>query len=267
MQCKDWDGAKVNQEKVAAQAMLEQWQKSIGAEQRAAFYKRMPHLSDVEVVPVPHGDLIEAFEVDNAKPIEKAKVACAWAMDNSHTQLGTLLSRQWDGQHVMLEPKHCAPLQKSLPGTISAKKSPCCVAGVCLCCPAGKMLSKLYNRFAKLLKEKFKSRDSKILLAIGKVVVRFCNHPGIPCTDWLQASSQHADLQLFVMGIPLMHFKPYRPTFQMVVPTRQEVGIFVGTAARAFVKVERETKDHRGGCFHCHPNHKAAGASLISHSY
>ena len=70
--------------------------------------------------------------------------------------------------------------------------------------PAGKMLCKSYGPLAKLFKEKFKSRDSKILLALAKyVVVRFCTHPGIPCADWLQTPSQHADLQLFAMGIPL----------------------------------------------------------------
>ena len=227
------EGAKGKKELLAAQQVLEEWQDSIGKRQKASLLQRLPQLSVIDLVPVPNGDL-HTFEVDHTASINKAKVACGWAMEHGRAGLGTLLSKYWEGQHMMLEPKQCASLKRKLPA--AKDKSPCCAAGVCLCSPQGKLLSKVFNRFARLLKEKFQSKGSKLLLANGKIVVRFSTQPGVACTEWLEAPSHNPSLQLLIFGIPLMYFKPYRPTFEVLAAIEKEVEIYVGRTPRAFVK-------------------------------
>ena len=147
------------------------------------------------------------------------------------TNMARCLDEDWRRRHTTLMHDTCPPCGPT------GQESRCKTAGVCLCCPSGKLLLTFSNRFIQAIKQVCPvDSDNRKLLANGKLVALL---QGTPAEREGQDGQEHPQgnvhNQLF-FHIALQYFSPYRPTFHMVLPAAAPPGEPAADERRLYVQ-------------------------------
>lgn len=188
----------------SAHAMaLQAFRDGPGAKALANFRQHFPLLRNVELTPVPSDGRFALFELGAPSPAS-VSMATAWAQCTRSTNLGKCLEDGWA--------KMASPITSERGddgGSSEAKgapKSPCIMAGLCICQDEGRLLNKFRVRFLQAMKMVFKpATPERQLLVDGKIVCCLRSRRD----DGAEDSQSHE----VWLHIGYMLFSPYKPTF------------------------------------------------------
>ena len=235
------EAAAISQEEADDIASIQEFENTIGKQHLQDLVALVPALKPLDCKVLPSAG-VRMLHVGQ-DIISQGVSTCGWALQHPETTLGKSLSESWVEQHVVVEPAQCHPL---LHGTKPTSK--CYVAGHCLCSLAGKELQKVHGRLMRLLRQEFGVGEAKKELEDGKVVLHLSdyNRAGGAHEPSNMAMNDIAHVDLF-WGIPLMYFKPYRPTLEILKEIENpEPWIYSGISAADVIYVEAKLSRGRG---------------------
>eukprot|EP00971_Amphidinium_carterae_P203479 4038121-Amphidinium_carterae.1 len=195
--------------------VMEEFKNTKGAQMVAALHQQYPALRkwDFQAVPLPG---VSIFQVDSGKLVEQAVQSTAAVVGSQKSNLGPALDKLWSKMHetmsesasgsatlAMDEDEECEEVGGMMEST-------CQTLGICVCSTEGKDLKKLHNQYLKALKEAFSTKDSKLLLSSGMIVVKCSVSADTTCAK-LQ---EYKGPQEYYWHIAHMSWKPYGSTLQ-----------------------------------------------------
>eukprot|EP00971_Amphidinium_carterae_P349598 6491100-Amphidinium_carterae.2 len=198
------DGAAKKKQMADDEQFLAHWQDTCGAQQLQVLREVLPEFpwGGLHVLPLPskHGQIYGL----HAQANNAATQGLAWASKTQSSQLPGMLEREWQEMHEAIQPAN-AKLE-----TQKNTARPCNRAGVCLCDESGDKLYRFRNKVLKEMKSTFHSRDAKIALVSGVIVVRLvieelCNHCAA-CSPLQQKMERF-------LHIAHLSLNPYVPTY------------------------------------------------------
>jgi len=225
------DLAKVEQERAEGARALQTYVEGAGKVGLDLAQAAMPaaNLGGLIPVPSPPGLYCMRFQpplLDTAESVMSVLGA-----NHRATNMARCLDEDWRRRHTTLMHDTCPPCGPTV------RESRCKTAGVCLCCPSGKLLLTFSNRFIQAIKQVCPvDSDNRKLLANGKLVALL---QGTPAEREGQDGQEHPQgtvhNQLF-FHIALQYFSPYRPTFHMVLPAAAPPGEPAADERRLYVQ-------------------------------
>eukprot|EP00971_Amphidinium_carterae_P351802 6492285-Amphidinium_carterae.2 len=215
-------------------AILTEWNQDIGQKQLESLHTNVPAMSGVPLKPIPGGNLM-LFEVDPSFSVDRAVQATSWAQENwKKSTLSADLSIAWEDYHKLLDAEACHHLLPAENPHMKKPHSKCAALGTCVCSPQGMLWQRALNRLKEIMKDTFKPKEWKKKLANGMIVACVTSNEKLAMTDWQAGAESKA---VVVLGIPLMYFQPYRPTFEVLLPAVAEPGVYQDVSCRPYVQV------------------------------
>eukprot|EP00971_Amphidinium_carterae_P352964 6492782-Amphidinium_carterae.2 len=178
--------------------VIQRWEDSIGKQQLCSMSQTFPQLKQHKLRAIPSAGAFTFEQQPQAS--EGATAALSWSMKNDE-HFAKQLSNAWHHHHEMVR-QPAAPKKKK---TVDNIPSLCQTTGFCVCQPRSRLLRRLHKHFLADLKKIFSLPDTKPVLGAGKVVVCFTSDAG---------EGFNAPAAELIFSIPLMYWKPYRPTLQ-----------------------------------------------------
>eukprot|EP00971_Amphidinium_carterae_P171885 3407976-Amphidinium_carterae.2 len=135
---------------------------------------------------------------------EAAAAATAFASASTTTNLGTALDREWSERHE-------AVTSKTAPDEQQRPPQKCRDAGLCLCCPEGKNISKMRESMLAIIKTQLKNPLRKEQFRKAEIVLQVARE--VPCELHVQ------DLEHVWLHVGNLKLSPYQLVYLKLLPT------------------------------------------------
>eukprot|EP00971_Amphidinium_carterae_P342716 6482121-Amphidinium_carterae.1 len=180
------------------------YQASVGQEALGKVAAALPgmQLSKDTLTPVP-SELGHVFEV-HPPDTEKVSKTMAWAAASHSTNVATAFQQQWLINHRTVECDHCEPVEDQPP-----EPNECREAGRCLCGNEGSILKAIKANVLNSMKMSFKGKQRGMLMD-GNIVLQL--------NGKVRDGSNTEDLVQHWLYVSAMYLRPYRPTYELLMP-------------------------------------------------
>eukprot|EP00971_Amphidinium_carterae_P329653 6462242-Amphidinium_carterae.1 len=196
---------------VAAKETLEVFDDTLGKQQLKKLCSQLPFLQGLPLKALPAGHLVTFFLEGAAA--QRAFQAVSWSTTQK-TPLGAMLTEAWERHHVLdTDPKLDG---ENVPGK---KLTPCQAAGMCVCKGKGRLVRQCQGRVLQILKQRFNTKLQRETLAAGGIVIILSQDAELEQQPFNAAVAHRQGSKcIYVYGIALMYFSPYRPTLEHLHP-------------------------------------------------